>query len=166
MDSTAFVHAIHAGDKRNVDYNYHGIDYAEIVYPGVLARCEQCHLPGSYDFTNSASADAAGLGADQTDKRLIREAAKGTLVAASSGLSPWPLTGVDYGATGTDTNLVTSPTVTACSSCHDSQLAVSHMKVNGGTFYGTRLDAKAATEQCFVCHGSGKTADIKAVHAR
>ena len=39
-------------------------------------------------------------------------------------------------------------------------LAISHMKVNGGTFYGTRTEAKATTEQCFVCHAAGKTADI------
>jgi OmcA/MtrC family decaheme c-type cytochrome len=166
VDSTAFVHAIHAGEKRNVAYNYHGVDFSEIVYPGVLARCEQCHIPGAYDFSNSASADAAGLGADQTDKRLIRETAKGTLVAGSSGLSPWAPIGIDYGASGADTNLVTSPTVTVCSSCHDSALATSHMKLNGGTFYGTRLEAKATTEQCFICHASGKLADIKAVHAR
>ena len=71
----------------------------------------------------------------------------------------------DYSATP-DANLVTSPTVTVCSSCHDTQLAVNHMKVNGGTFYGTRAAAKTTFEQCFICHASGKTADIKAVHTR
>ena len=50
------------------------------------------------------------------------------------------------------------------------------MKVNGGRFYEARttqfqagLDlpsAGAKTEQCLICHGSGKLADIKAVHAK
>ena len=165
VDSTAFVHAIHGGAKRAVDYNYHGVDWSHIKYPGVLARCEQCHVPGSYDFSNSASADAVGLGADQTDKRLIRLTAEETITAGDPGLSPWAPPG-NYGVVGDPANLVTSPTVTVCSSCHDSNLAISHMMVNGGTFYGTRTAAIAATEQCFVCHASGKLADIKAVHER
>jgi len=166
VDSTAFVHAIHAGAKRAVDYNYHGVDWSKIVYPGVLARCEQCHVPGSYNFENTASANAVGLGNDQIDKRLVRQTATGTLVAGSSGLSPWAPTGIDYGTAGTGDNLVTSPTVTVCSACHDSNLAISHMQLNGGTFYGTRADALVTTEQCFVCHASGKLADIKQVHER
>ena len=165
VDSTAFVHAIHGADKRAVDYNYHDVDWSEIGYPGVLARCEQCHVPGSYDFANRASADAAGLGADRTDKRLIRLTAEETITAGDPGLSPWAPPG-DYSVVGDPANLVTSPTVTVCSSCHDSNLAISHMMVNGGTFYGTRTAANAATEQCFVCHASGKLADIKAVHER
>ena len=170
MDSTAFVHAIHGGDKRSVDYNYHEVDWSEIVYPGVLARCEQCHVPGSYDFANSASADAAGLGSDGKDKRLIREVADEAFTDPNvPGTSPWMITlGLipgDYSASP-DANLVTSPTVTVCSSCHDANLAISHMTANGGTFYGTRATAKATFEQCFICHASGKLADIKAVHER
>jgi OmcA/MtrC family decaheme c-type cytochrome len=166
VDASAFVHAIHAGDKRSVPYNYYGVDWSKIKYPGVLARCEQCHVAGSYDFSNTASANAAGLGADQTDKRLVRTTAVGTLVAGSVGLSPWAPTGIDYGTQGAATNLVTSPTVTACSSCHDSNLAISHMEVNGGTFYKARSVALGAVEQCFVCHAVGRTADIRAAHAR
>lgn len=166
VDSTAFVHAIHAGDKRNVPYNYYGVDWSKIKYPGVLARCEQCHVAGSYDFSNAASASAAGLGSDQVDKRLARTTATGTLVAGSVGLSPWATPGVDYGASLAATNLVTSPTVTVCSACHDSNLAISHFEVNGGTFYGTRAVEQGRVEQCFVCHATGKLADIGAVHAR
>ncbi len=166
VDASAFVHAIHAGDKRNVPYNYYGVDWSKIKYPGVLARCEQCHVPGSYDFSSTASADAAGLGADQTDKRLVRTTATGTLVAGSVGLSPWAPPAIDYGTQGASSNLVTSPTVTACSSCHDSSLAISHMEVNGGTFYKDRTTALGRTEQCFVCHAVGRTADIRASHAR
>ncbi|MCU0988972.1 MAG: hypothetical protein MUE63_05150, partial [Xanthomonadales bacterium] len=144
VDAASFVHAIHAGDKRNVAFNYYGVDWSKIKYPGVLARCEQCHVAGSYDFSNTASADAAGLGADQKDKRLQRTTASGNItLPAPVGTSPWivPLLPFDFGAAGAGTNLVTSPTVTVCSSCHDSNLAISHMEVNGGTFYKARTSA-------------------------
>jgi len=166
VDSTAFVHAIHAGAKRSVPYNYYGVDWSKIKYPGVLARCDQCHVPGSFDFSNTASANAAGIGNDQIDKRLARLTASGTLTAGSVGLSPWATPGVDYGASGAATNLVTSPTVTVCSACHDSNLAISHFEVNGGTFYQTRAVEQSRVEQCFVCHGPGRVAGIAEVHAR
>ena len=178
------VHAIHGADKRRDDYTWHSVStpgdsFANIVYPGVLARCQQCHLPGTYDFVNSASADAAGLGADQQDKRLYRLVASGT-PATSISNSPYilPYIGINLGvnfsynaATGVTTpaagtTLVMSPTVTACVGCHDSELARSHMVVNGGSFYEARSTATAKTEQCFVCHASGRTAGITQVHAR
>jgi OmcA/MtrC family decaheme c-type cytochrome len=81
--------------------------------------------------------------------------------------------GPNYGANGAPENLVTSPTVTVCSACHDSDLAISHMKLNGGTFYEARSVVLGAmppsttrVEQCFICHATGKLADIKAVHER
>jgi OmcA/MtrC family decaheme c-type cytochrome len=236
-DATSFVHAIHAGAKRKVPYTWHASSttesFADIKYPGVLARCEQCHIPGSYDFTNSASADAVGLGADQTDKRLPKTVGVGYYVGTAGGttrtisgagcttfgtssaqtavgvfsLAPYvtangtgnaatPNSGQFYGygfshnATATPSvicpldgsapvtvgalssvdaspaTLVTSPTVTVCASCHDSDIAVSHMKLNGGTFYEPRSAWASKTEQCFVCHASGRTAGITEVHKR
>ncbi len=179
------------------------------TYPGVLSNCEQCHVPGSYDFANSASADAVGLTGDGIDKRLPKTVGVGYYVGTVGGttrtisgatcatlgtsgaqtdvgvfsLSPWikplangagdaatPNSGNFFGygfvfnanATTGDSvtcplngdpaivvapqgtlqasplSLVTSPTVTVCTGCHDSPLAISHMKVNGGTFYGPR----------------------------
>ncbi len=67
--------------------------------------------------------------------------------------------------------LIVSPTVAACTGCHDSALAISHMKVNGGAFYETRTAtglvppySAPRTEQCMVCHSTGKIADTKVVH--
>jgi len=178
------THSIHAAAKRKDPYTWHsavtaGDMFAHIVYPGVLARCEQCHIPGSYDFVNSASANAVGLGTDQVDKRNYRLVASGT-PAASISNSPYilPFLGVPLGvnfsynaATGVTTpadptTLVMSPTVTACVGCHDSELARSHMMVNGGAFYEARSTATPKVEQCFVCHASGRTAGITQVHAR
>ena len=56
-DSTSFVHAIHAATKRTVQYNWHAVSATEgfwqIGYPGILNKCETCHVPGTYDFSAS-----------------------------------------------------------------------------------------------------------------
>jgi len=244
-DSVAFVHGIHGAKKRTHEYTWHATqvsagpppvfeDFSEVEYPGVLANCEQCHVPGSYNFANSDSADAAGIGSDGTEKRLYRTVATGYyrgtagatltsykynagscdpslstgatalsvfqlppaeygLVANASGDGTNPNTGAYYGygftygpasasctADGTplaaipaniggfreasSLSLVMTPTVAACSGCHDSNLAISHMKVNGGSFYESRSIANGKTEQCMVCHAAGRVADTKVVH--
>jgi OmcA/MtrC family decaheme c-type cytochrome len=189
-DSTSFVHAIHAGAKRTKPYTWHSVsatdNYSEIKYPGILARCEQCHVPDTYNFATSASAAAA-------PNRQYRYVATGTLSATDISLSPYVTAGVNYGlgfsfcansaasgncGSGTsavapqatrenaDTTLVTSPTATVCSACHDSDQAQAHMSQNGGSLYLTRALGLQKEETCLLCHGSGKLADIKAVHAR
>ncbi|HJV48186.1 MAG TPA: hypothetical protein VJ549_02820, partial [Geothrix sp.] len=63
--------------------------------------------------------------------------------------------------------LVTSPITGACAACHDTPAAVAHFRGNGGSFYAARTAAgvlPANVEQCMLCHGNGKTADIRAVH--
>ena len=75
LDSGVFIHAIHAADKRTVPFGYNAsaaepLGMASIGYPGVLQKCETCHLPGTYDFSASASASALS-------NRLYRTAATG-----------------------------------------------------------------------------------------
>jgi OmcA/MtrC family decaheme c-type cytochrome len=166
-DSTNFVHAIHGAAKRTVDYNWHNIDYFEIGYPGILSDCETCHKPGTYDFSATATADAA-------DFRLYRLTASGT---PSTPMSPY-VTATNYGtnfsfSAGTGvtteaaaTTLVSSPTVAVCSACHDSNEAIAHFRANNGSFYAPRSSALAATETCLVCHASGRIADIKVMHSK
>ena len=63
--------------------------------------------------------------------------------------------------------LVSSPIATACFACHDTSLARLHMESNGGSMYRTRGapdNALAKPEQCMICHGTGRVADIKAMH--
>jgi OmcA/MtrC family decaheme c-type cytochrome len=245
-DSVNFVHAIHGSNKRSYEYTWHAVqvsagpppvfeDFSEVRYPGVLANCEQCHIPGSYNFANTASADAAGIGADGTEKRQWKTVATGfyrgvegatlttysgagcTTTALASGATALsvfslppsayglqanasgdgtnPNTGTYYGdgfrynagiaatsaactangtvvaaiapqgiVNATPESLVISPTTAACTGCHDSNLAISHMRVNGGSFYESRAIAGARTEQCMVCHSAGRTADTKVVH--
>jgi len=173
-DSTSFVHAIHAAAKRNVPYNWHAASatsgYYDIGYPGILNQCETCHLPGTYDF--SATASAAAL-----DNRQYRTVAQGT-IADNFSKSPYVTAGVPYGsgfsfnaASGVTTEaaattLVTSPTATACFACHDSSMAEDHFRINGGSIYAPRSTALATTETCLVCHGPGRIAAIKDSHAK
>ncbi len=173
-DSTSFVHAIHAAAKRNVPYNWHAVSATEgffdIGYPGVLNQCETCHLPGTYDLSASASVSAL-------DNRQYRTVAAGTLNPGFS-ISPYVSTGVNYGSgfsfsTSTEaitdaaaTTLVTSPTATACLACHDSNDALAHFRVNGGSIYAARSTGLATTETCLVCHGPGRIAAIKESHAK
>ncbi len=175
-DSTSFVHSIHAAAKRTVNYNWHAISATEgfwqIGYPGVLAQCEACHLPGTYDF--SAAGSAAAM-----PNRQYRTVASGTLAStgATFGYSPYITQDLNYGAgfsfsaaTGVTTEaagttLVTSPTATACFACHDSVVARRHMETAGtASIYAPRSSALAIGEQCMLCHGPGRVADIKLMH--
>ena len=176
-DSTSFVHAIHASSKREVPYNWHAVsateNFSEVTYPGVLNQCETCHLPGTYDFSATASAAAQ-------DNRLFRSVATGTLAStgATYAYSPYITQNFNYGAgysfsTATGaiteaaaTTLVTSPTATACFGCHDSKTAVAHFEINGGSIYEPRSKALGTTETCMVCHGPGRIAAIKDSHAK
>ena len=53
-----------------------------MTYPGVLANCAQCHLPNTYNFGATASADAAGI-SDGIDKRLLRTVATGKYIGVA-----------------------------------------------------------------------------------
>jgi OmcA/MtrC family decaheme c-type cytochrome len=73
------------------------------------------------------------------------------------------------------TTLVNSPISSACYDCHDSSLARAHMVGNGGSLHTPRSTVTTAVagittvpivqnEQCLICHGNSRTADIKTIH--
>lgn len=115
----------------------------------------------NYVFPHFAPVDsinknyAYGLAVDN-----VTDYGKGLTINAASGV-------IAVDATSGN-NLVTSPITAACSACHDSLQAISHMTTTGyGSFYKKRSDVVVATkEQCLVCHGPGTVAEIKAVHAK
>jgi OmcA/MtrC family decaheme c-type cytochrome len=177
-DSTSYIHAIHGSGKRSVPFTWHAAsatsNYQSVVFPGVLKDCETCHLPGTYDFSASASASAL-------PNRLFRTTATGTISAGyASAPSQYVTYGTNYGTAfkyaasttgGTTTaasatTLVNSPITTACAACHDTALATAHMSANGGSFYVARGTALNSTETCMVCHATGRVADIAAMHAK
>ncbi len=56
---------------------------AEITYPGILNDCQTCHLPGTFDFSATASANAVGQGADQLTSGCTEPCGTGTYAAAA-----------------------------------------------------------------------------------
>lgn len=187
-----WVHGIHSAGKRSVPFTWHAVsateNYSNLEYPGVLKDCQQCHLPGTYDFSASQytpSLIAGMLNVQATTGKLNPGSATAYVFpqAAPVGSGNWAYglkvdNTTDYGAgwsinnaTGTlvakttqDNNLVTSPITAVCSTCHDTATATAHMEGNGGSFYDSRSAAVTRSEQCLVCHGSGKVADIKVMH--
>jgi OmcA/MtrC family decaheme c-type cytochrome len=176
-DSTAFVHAIHAAAKRTVPFTWDATSttqsFADVKFPGILSQCETCHLPGTYDFLN---ADAAAALPGKQFRTVGTGTYNPTDELSQFELSPYVTIGVNYGSgfsynsatgVGTDaapTTLVNSPIATACFACHDTDIASAHMTVNGGSIYTPRSNALPVLEQCMVCHGPGRIADIKVVH--
>jgi OmcA/MtrC family decaheme c-type cytochrome len=181
-DSEYYIHAIHGASKRAKKFTWHAAttteSFADVGFPGILKNCETCHVAGSYDFSASASSSALA-------NRLYRTVATGSFNASSSALTAFQLSpyvdttgatnygsGFSFSATtgattaAAGTTLVNSPIAGACFACHDSDLAKQHMEANGGSLYAARTAALAKSEQCMLCHASGKVADIKVMHAK
>jgi OmcA/MtrC family decaheme c-type cytochrome len=167
------VHSIHGAEKRGVRFTWHEVSPADgywlTTYPAVLNICTTCHLDGTFDFsTDEANAALPDM--------LISTNATNTVSAPENspyappgsygnGFSFNVLTGVT--TQGADTNLVSTPIMAACSSCHDSTSAIDHMQTNGGQFWVTRVSVplNQQGEQCLVCHGPNRIAAIATVHA-
>jgi OmcA/MtrC family decaheme c-type cytochrome len=183
--SKYFIHAIHAGRKRTVPYTWHatqaGPGYDEIEFPGTLNTCTTCHVPNTYDFTNATNLNAIA----NMELTTVASGKYNTDPMVNSTyytISPYVVGDnvTDYGAgfsynaatnvttQAAATTLVQSPITSACSSCHDSTVAINHMRANGGQFYSTRASVLSlgASEQCLICHGPGRIAAIGTVHQR
>jgi OmcA/MtrC family decaheme c-type cytochrome len=159
------VHGIHGGWKRTVPFTYEASagnvkGLSEVEYPGVLQNCRQCHLPGSFDFSNAVNANALPNMLWTTDAALDMTLPSGTYDAANVndprnwiGVSPWIIgsTGkldvikgsgakdrviIPIGADGYNDyrldNVVSSPLASSCFGCHDSVGSVRHMVDEGG----------------------------------
>ncbi len=76
------------------------------------------------------------------------------------------LNGPDRSILADDTAI--SANTSVCSSCHTSDLAAQHMIQNGGDFEAGKDETGAlissGVETCELCHGPGRTADVKEMH--
>ena len=124
------VHGVHGSAERANDFQFvrnraGGLyyDFAEVTFPGLLNRCETCHLPGTY-------------GADLPDGLLLT-----TEVTTDGVNATWQDVNTAREAVPNATDLVSSPTASACSGCHDSALAISHFEQNGGVYHRPRAGA-------------------------
>jgi OmcA/MtrC family decaheme c-type cytochrome len=183
--SKYYIHAIHAGRKRVVPFTWHatqaGPGFDEVEFPGTLNTCTTCHVPNTYDFTNPtnlAAIDKMQLTTVATGKYDINPLNNSTYYTVSpyviaDGITDYGA-GFSYNATtntttqAAGTTLVLSQITGACSACHDTTIAINHMRANGGSFYAPRATVLAAgpQEQCLICHGPGRVAAIGVVHQR
>ena len=139
IDMKRMIHGIHAGNIGVCGYNDSAHPYFDVVYPGHLNNCEGCHVKGQDTYY-------------PVDATVV------------------PATTVDAGAdrsTLTD-DVAISPNTSICSACHTSDLASTHMMQNGGDFAAGKDDTGAlissAVETCELCHGPGRTSDVKEKH--
>ncbi|HEX7479634.1 MAG TPA: OmcA/MtrC family decaheme c-type cytochrome [Polyangiales bacterium] len=77
-----FIHSIHGGRKRTVDFNWHaaapGGGFGDVEFPSPLNDCMSCHVAGGYDFSTSTAQAAlpnmlmstAATGRFKTDPNL------------------------------------------------------------------------------------------------
>jgi OmcA/MtrC family decaheme c-type cytochrome len=139
IDMKYMVHAIHASGEIGVPYSacgFSGPATFDFLYPGKLNNCEGCHLADTYYPVDP-------------------DAVRPTTIDTGADLA----TPVD--------DLVTSPNASVCSACHTSSLAAEHMRQNGAVFGATRASDGTAVneaETCQLCHGPGRSADVKQVH--
>jgi OmcA/MtrC family decaheme c-type cytochrome len=167
-------------------------NFAKVTYPGVLNNCQQCHLAGTYDFSATTSAAAlpnllaSTVAANPSSTTLIAadistspyvtvgtdyglgyttgNVTTGTMNGVACTTAAPCVCTLDAPCEAAPTTLVKSPITAACSTCHDSAEALDHMGQMGGSFYETRLAAKAKNELCMTCHGPGTIAAIADVH--
>ena len=141
IDFKRMVHRIHAAGATGVPYDVCGFGNRphtyDFVYPGRLNNCEGCHEPNSYYPVDPA-------------------AVLGTTISV----------GADPASTLDD--VVISPNASVCSSCHVSDLTRAHIEQNGGDFNAQKAAdgtlISSGVETCSVCHGEGRSADVKEVH--
>ena len=169
------IHGIHAGkdrthplrDVRNGSgANITLINAAEFAFPNLLKNCEACHATtpvGTNKQTYKADLPTNVLASINVTRNANGEATIADKLAARSTVP-------------NAQDIVNAPLIGACVSCHDSAVAKAHMASNGGQL-GTALNGPSYTdlgvtrnalnpEQCALCHGEGKVADVVKVHAK
>jgi len=171
IDFKRLIHGVHAAAKTDytskaangfrtkglVIYGYGGSvnDFSHVRFPGILNDCLTCHTtptgsnPGSYELTG----------------KWEMPTVSGVL---GSSISTVPDSAGTYAtelADQTD-DLNITPTAAVCSSCHDGDVANSHMILNGAMFTAMQATINLGTtlEACATCHGPGRLADVKVVH--
>jgi len=176
IDFKRLIHGIHAAAATNFDgteahgfreqglvvYGFGGgfDDYSHVRFPGVLSKCETCHLPDTYTLTDR-SADGGGNWELPAMNGIKGSTVHSYPTAAADGSD------FDVKLADQSEDWKYSPIASACSACHDGTLPRAHMSDNGGIFGeagSEQLAQEGNVESCPLCHGPGKLVDVKLVH--
>lgn len=136
IDLKNMIHGIHSGSVGVCGFGNSAHPYFDVVYPGRLDNCEGCHTEDGYYPVEPG--EILGTTVDAVDPAIVTD------------------------------DVVVSPNTSACAGCHKSSDATAHMEQNGGDFNATKaVDSSlisSGVETCTVCHGPGRTADVKLMH--
>ena len=146
IDMKRMVHRIHASEEQQpgspyVVYSPFGnnpVDFSEVTYPGgaKIGQCEACHINNTYYPVDPTKVAATTIN-----------------------------TGASITSQSDDTGI--TPNTAVCSGCHTGTTSAAHMAQNGGSFNVAKPVGGIVTtpfETCDVCHGPGRTADVKVSH--
>ncbi len=169
VDFKRLIHGIHAAAKTNHDgTDAHGFrdqglliyphDYSHVRFPGVLNKCETCHLPDTFKLMDRTAAGGANWEAP------AQNGIEGSTISTIPNATD--LASVNSGLADREDDLKISPTAAVCSSCHDGIVEKTHMILNGGLFAATRADIAVNIETCEICHGPGRIASVEYVHSQ
>lgn len=151
MDFKYLIHAIHGARNREVPLVVVGFrgaltDFSGVRPPADTRNCLLCHV------------DRPGKGSFELP---VEPTVLGTTL--ESGSVPGSFVDVDPA-----NDLKMSPTVGACSACHDDRETLEHMmsRRTGGSFAALQSDLSSGrlVEHCADCHGPGKKKDVRQVH--
>jgi len=168
IDFKRMIHGIHSAAKTNFDGTIaHGFrnqgmviagtDFSHIRFPGVLSKCETCHLPDTFKLMDRSAAGGANW--EQPAQNGILGSTISSIPNATDAAT------VATGLKDASDNLRISPTASVCSACHDGVLAREHMINIGGALFGaTQAQIINNFETCALCHGPGRIASVEFVH--
>jgi len=164
IDLKHHIHKIHSDAFRQTQTNYapwiiYGFggsvnNFNEVVFPQDVGNCYACH-------SNPASGPTFYPG------DMLMQA-----MTTDTGLSKDPTVPAAPAPGSPGNPISTTPTMAACTGCHEDSLAISHMEQNGGSTSvlkdaeGRMVPASnpAGVETCAICHGPGAVADVGKVH--
>jgi OmcA/MtrC family decaheme c-type cytochrome len=159
IDFKHHIHEIHSDAWRRTQPNYtpwiiYGFggnvsNFSDIVFPQDSGNCYACHA-------NPSSGPTFYPGDPLMQAMTI-----------DTGLSKNP-----HDATTPGNPISITPTMAACTGCHEASLVISHIEQMGGSTSvlkdaeGRMIPASnpAGVETCAVCHGQGGLADVAKVH--
>jgi OmcA/MtrC family decaheme c-type cytochrome len=138
-DFKYMIHRIHSsGEEEHGGAFEIDCDVFEVEYPGRLNNCEACHKEDTYYPFEPSTRFATTI--DIGDRSILSD------------------------------DVAITPNAAVCSSCHPSELAREHMRQNGANFEASKnefgeLISANGVETCRLCHGPGRIADVKEMHA-
>lgn len=151
MDFKYLIHAIHGAKHREspllvVGFRGAVTDFSGVRPPADVRNCYICHIDRNGKGSFELPVDRSVLG-----------------TTLHSGSVP----GVHVD-TNPANDLKMTPTVGACSACHDDDETLAHMmsRKTGGSFAALQSDISSGrvVERCADCHGPGKKKDVRKVH--